>query len=99
MTPQPQNVQNKQFVEMLGSWSSGTACRLDVAEIDGHLFLREFVAKNTRIKEAELVAKKVGVMIDFSAQEQSVLIQGSLSDGNMIIEKYCPDVLHKTNNL
>lgn len=98
-TPPPQNVKNKQFVEMFGSWSNGIDCNLNITEINGQLFLRDFVAKNTHVNEAPLVATKEGVMINFSAKEQAVLIKGSLSDGNMVVEEYCSDFLHKTNNL
>ncbi len=99
ITPEPQAAKNRPFVEMLGTWSSGTVCRLNIAEINGQLFVRDFVAKNARLKEAQLTSKKEGIMINFSTQESTVLIRGSLSDGNMIIEEYCPDILHKTNNL
>lgn len=98
-TPPPQNVKNKQFVEMFGSWSNGGGCHLNITEINGQLFLRDFVAKNIHLNETQLMAKKEGVMISFSAKEQAVLIRGSLSDGNMIVENYCSDLLHKTNNL
>lgn len=96
-TPPQVDAKNRPFIELIGSWSSGPDCHLNITEINGNLYLREFVAENTQLKLARLISKKDGIMIDFRTQEQVTPVHGSLSDGNMIVDKYCPYVLHKTN--
>lgn len=81
--------------ELFGHWVNST-CVIDITKANNHYLVTKFINHNgDNFNNLELTSHKDGIIIRFSAKDNTIQFDGSFAEGMLIINKYCNAPLHK----
>lgn len=83
--------------EIFGQWKSDDNCQLVLERSDDKVVLVRFDSNNQHLHNIRLIAYKESIMTKFRAESENVF-RATFLEGVIMIDNYCKQPLHKTDN-
>lgn len=85
--------------EIIGSWSNDSGCTATFTKENEKLVLAKFNnSDNTSLKNIQLASLKESIFSKFKAEDANVKFNGMFTEGQIIIDNYCKEALHKVDS-
>ena len=85
--------------EIIGSWSNDSRCTATFIKENETLILTKFNnSTNTSLESVRLASLKESIFSKFKAEDANIKFSGMFTEGQIIIDGYCKEALHKVDS-
>ncbi len=85
--------------EIIGSWSNDSGCTATFTKENEKLILAKFNnSANTSLDNIQLASLKESIFSKFKAEDANVKFSGMFTEGQIIVDSYCKEALHKVDS-